>query len=63
MMIETKKSHAEPISPALKHFAGTLAVPHAFQAVMDMPPVMANCFDGPASVRRVPMRTLLSQLI
>lgn len=64
IMIEVKKSAKESISPALRHFAGQLQVPYAFQAVMEMEPVMADCFEGihPGEVRRVPVRTLLSQL-
>ncbi len=64
IMIEVKKSAKEPISPALRHFAGQLAVPYAFQAVMEMEPIVADCFAGmrPGDVRRVPVRTLLSQL-
>jgi len=65
IMIEVKKSAKEPISQALRHFAGLLAVPYAFQAVMEMEPVVADCFAGmqPGHVRRVPVRTLLSQLV
>ncbi|MGA1530327.1 MAG: ATP-binding protein, partial [Kiritimatiellia bacterium] len=65
MMIEVKKSLKEPISPALKYYARLLNVPHAFQAVLDMEPVDADCFEAshPASPLRVPLRTLLSQLV
>ena len=65
IMIEVKKSAKEPISSALRHFAAQLAVPHAFQAVMDMEPILENCFADSASGRvwRVPLRTLLSQLV
>jgi len=64
-MIEVKKSLKEPISPALKYYARLLNVPHAFQAVLDMEPVDADCFEAsrPASPLRVPLRTLLSQLV
>lgn len=65
MMIEVKKSAKEPISPALRHFAAQLAVPYAFQAVMDTEPIQADCFaDMQAGhPRRVPARTLLAQLM
>ncbi len=65
MMIEVKKSKAEPISPALKYFAGVLGVPHAFQVVLEMDGVDADCFDPSREKRpfRVPLRTFLSQLV
>lgn len=64
ILIEVKKSAKEPLSQALQHFARELAVPYAFQAVMEMEPIMADCFETlkPGQVRRVPVRTLLSQL-
>jgi len=64
ILIEVKKSAKEPLSPALQHFARELAVPFAFQAVMEMEPILADCFEAlkPGQVRRVPVRTLLSQL-
>lgn len=65
IMIEVKKSIKEPISNALRFFAQQLAVPYAFQAVMDMEPIVADCFAQMrvGEVRRVPIRTLLSQLV
>jgi uncharacterized protein len=65
MMVEVKKSPNEPISPSLKHFAQVLNVPHAFQAVMEMDAVDADCFEASRSgvPFRVPLRTLLSQLV
>ncbi len=49
------------LSPALQHFRSQIGARNAFQAVIDLPHVAANCFD-----RRdpcvVPARTLLSQL-
>lgn len=65
VMIEVKKSPKEPISTALKHFAEVLQVPHAFQAVMEMDAVEADCFEA-SRIRkpfRVPLKTLLSQLV
>ncbi len=67
MIVEVKKSKKEPISPALKHFAETLEVPFAFQVVMEMDYIDADCFapiatSKPNSVLRVPLKTWLSQL-
>ncbi len=47
-----------------EHFAGVLKVPHAFQAVMEMEGVDADCFEASRAGKplRVPLRTLLSQL-
>lgn len=65
MMVEVKKSRKEPLSPSLQHFAGLLKVPHVFQAVMEMDPIAADCFDSSRHGKpfRVPLRTLLSQLV
>ena len=65
MIIEVKKSPKEPLSPALKHFAEVLRVPHAYQAVMEMDEVDADCFEASRIGKpiRVPLRTLLSQLV
>ncbi len=65
MIVEVKKSPKEPINLALKHFAQVLNVPHAFQAVMEMDAVDADCFEAsrPGTPFRVPLRTLLSQLV
>lgn len=64
MMVEVKKSQKEPLSTALKHFAEVLKVPHAFQAVLEMDAVEADCFEASRAGKplRVPLRTLLSQL-
>ncbi|MCF7837741.1 MAG: ATP-binding protein [Candidatus Marinimicrobia bacterium] len=64
ILIEVKTSPKEPISPALKHFAHALRVPHAFQAVMETESVVADCFvpDRQGAPFRVPLRTLCSQL-
>lgn len=64
MLVEVKKSAKDPISPALRHFARELNVPHAFQAVLDMDYVEADCFmNSQAGIpMRVPLRGLLSQL-
>jgi uncharacterized protein len=64
MLVEVKLSSKEPLSPALKHFAKELNVPYAFQAVLDMEYVDADCFAAPqGNPLRVPLRTLLAQLV
>lgn len=67
MLVEVKKSLKEPISSSLKHFATQLAVPFAFQVVMEMDYVDADCFNtessGLGGVIRVPIKTWLSQLV
>ena len=65
MMIEVKKSPKEPLSPGLKHFADVLRVPHAYQVVMEMDEVDADCFEASQIGKpvRVPLRTLLSKLV
>ena len=65
MMIEVKKSRKEPLSPALKYFSQVLKVPHAYQAVLDLEQVDADCFEASRTGKpiRVPLRTLLSQLV
>lgn len=65
MLIEVKNSAKEPISPALVHFSRELMVPHTFQAVWEMDEVDADCFANPTTDHplRIPMRTLLSQLV
>ena len=61
MLIEVKKSETT-LSPNLAHFQTQCGALHAFQLVMDIPYVDADCF-----LRRkptvVPARTLLSQLL
>jgi len=60
-LVEVKKSD-EALSPALSYFQRMTGAKHAFQLVIDMPYVDANCFSrkDPAVV---PARTLLSQLL
>lgn len=64
MLVEVKSSPKEPLSEPLKHFARELKVPHAFQAVLNMDEVLADCFDAShvGKPLRVPLRTLLAQL-
>jgi predicted AAA+ superfamily ATPase len=64
LLVEVKTSAKEPLSPALKHFAKELTVPYAFQAVLEMDYVQADCFASAqrGQPMRVPLRTLLAQL-
>lgn len=57
------KQRDESISPSLKYFQQQLAAPFAFQVVLDMDYVDANCFARPDSPIVVPARTFLSQLL
>ncbi len=61
LLVEVKSSE-RALSPALGYFQAATKAPHAFQAVMDLPYVEADCFAerGPTVV---PARTLLSQLL
>jgi len=49
------------LSPWLDHFQNQTRAEHAFQVVLDMPYVNADCFKQKRPVV-VPARTLLSQL-
>ena len=57
------KQRDESISPSLKYFQQQLASPFAFQLVLDMDYVDADCFARPGAPAVVPARTFLSQLI
>jgi predicted AAA+ superfamily ATPase len=60
MLVEVK--HADRnLSPALKYFQEQTGARHAFQVVLDMPYVAADCFEHNDPIV-VPARTLLSQL-
>lgn len=61
-LIEVKKSRQNSLSKNLHFFHERLMTKHAFQAVLDMPYVDANCFMGNLPVI-VPIQTLLSQLV
>jgi hypothetical protein len=60
-LVEVKNGRTA-LSEALSHFQKATGAPHAFQVVMDMPYVEADCFarEGPVLV---PARTFLSQLL
>jgi len=59
-LVEVKKSETQ-LSPALAHFQAQLKAPHAFQVVLDLDYVDADCFSRHDPVV-VPARTFLSQL-
>jgi hypothetical protein len=50
------------ISPALKHFQAQTGAEHAFQTVLELPYVDADCFSRHTPTQ-VPLRTFLSQLL
>jgi predicted AAA+ superfamily ATPase len=60
-LVEVKHSE-RALSPSLAHFQAQTGAKHAFQAVLDMPYVDADCFKHQTPVV-VPARTLLSQLV
>ncbi len=60
-LVEVKKAD-EKLSPALGHFQAETGAPHAFQAIIDLPYVEADCFWAKTPIV-VPAKTLLSQLI
>ncbi len=60
-LVEVKTSDTS-LSNSLSHFQKATRAQHAFQAVMELPYVDANCFDRKDAVV-VPAKTLLSQLL
>jgi predicted AAA+ superfamily ATPase len=61
MLVEVKTSDTR-LSDSLRHFQAATKAKHAFQAVIELPHVQADCFrQTDAAV--VPARTLLSQLL
>jgi predicted AAA+ superfamily ATPase len=60
-IVEVKASDTS-LSPALAYFQKALAAPHAFQAVLTLPHVRADCFER-RDPTVVPARTLLAQLL
>jgi predicted AAA+ superfamily ATPase len=56
------KTGAERLSPALEYFQKATGAAHAFQVVMNMPPVMADCFSR-SQPTRVPALSFLAQLL
>jgi uncharacterized protein len=61
-LVEVKNGSAKGVSPHLHHFHKVLQTEHAFQVVLDMPYVKADCFAQKKPVI-VPAKTFLSQLI
>jgi len=61
-LVEVKTSTAEPLSPTLKYYQEKTGAPHAFQVVIDLPPVKKDCFSETQAVK-VPARSFLSQLV
>ena len=57
------KQRDESISPSLKYFQQQLASPFAFQVILDMDYIDADCFARPGAPVVVPARTFLSQLL
>lgn len=60
-LVEVKRNDTA-LSPALSYFQKAVGAAHAFQAVLDLPDVQADCFSRRDPVV-VPARTLLSQLL
>jgi uncharacterized protein len=60
-LVEVKTNETR-LSPALAHFQGQTAAPHAFQAVLNLTFEDVDCFGAHQPVV-VPARTLLSQLL
>ncbi len=60
-LVEVKTSEG-PLSPALGYFQKRIGADHAFQAVLNMPYVDADCFTRKGPIQ-VPLRTFLSQLL
>ena len=59
-LVEAKDA-STALSPSLAHFQKQTGAPHAFQAVVQLPYVQADCF-AVHTPTVVPARTLLSQL-
>jgi uncharacterized protein len=62
VFIKVKNSANQHVGPHLKYFHQQLQVPHAVQAVYDLPYQEVDCFALKQPLM-VPMRTLLSQLV
>jgi uncharacterized protein len=60
-LVEVKNSDTK-LSAALEYFKAQTGAPHAFQVVMDLPFVKADCFSRTDPIA-VPARTFLSQLL
>ncbi len=60
-LVEVKSSR-DQLSPALKHYQSMIKAPHAFQVVLNLDFVAADCFARNEPIV-VPAKTLLSQLL
>ena len=63
MLVESKTSMDEPLSPALTHFQGVLKVPYAFQVAVEGEYSGINPFDYKGRSVRISAADLLSVLI
>lgn len=61
-LVEVKTSE-EKLSPSLQHFQRQMEAPFAFQVVMEMAYVHADCFAQAQQAKIVPARTFLAQLL
>jgi predicted AAA+ superfamily ATPase len=61
-IVEVKRRN-ERLDRSLSYYQNQLDVPHAFQVVIDLPYVEADCFERSGTPIVVPARTLLSQLL
>lgn len=61
-LVEVKSSSAQSINKNLAWFQNKTQAKHAFQVVMDLPFVDANCFDKTQPIK-VPVESLLMKLI
>jgi predicted AAA+ superfamily ATPase len=61
-LIEVKRRD-ERLDNTIAYFQKQLTVPHAFQVVIDLPYVEADCFEKSGKPIVVPARTLLSQFL
>ena len=61
-LVEVKSSEKAALSKALYYFQQQTGAAHAFQVVFDLPGIHKNCFSFTTPIR-VPVQTLLSQLV
>jgi uncharacterized protein len=61
-LVEVKQSSTK-LAPNLERFRSELDAPFAFQAVLNLDPVAADCFQRAGRSLIVPAKTLLSQLL
>ncbi len=61
-LVEVKSSSSQSLNKHLKWFQNKTAAKHAFQVVMDLPFVDANCFEKSEPIK-VPIESLLMKLV